>query len=112
MRLPVGRKPAELKNVFVMTEPYPPLGGPLKVEATVLGLQQSEGLDLEFCAESPSGQFQELAKIETKRLSPGEKVQYSAEITPKEEGLYTVTACLYDNFERVGRETDYVYVQK
>lgn len=112
IRLPVGREPAELKSVFVMTEPYPPLGETLKCEAAIMGLQQSEGLDLEFWAESPSGKFRELAKIETKELSPGEEARYSAEITPKEEGLYTVTAYLYDDYRRIGRETDYVVVRK
>jgi hypothetical protein len=112
IRLKVGREVADLTSLFVMTEPYPPSGKTLRCEATILGLQESEGLDLGFWAEAPSGEFTDLARIETKRLALGEEARYAAEITPREAGLYTVTAYLYDNYQRIGRETDYVYVQK
>jgi hypothetical protein len=112
IRVKVGKAPAELKSLFTMTEPYPPLGESLRCEATLLGLEKSEGLDLEFWAEIPSGKFEELARIETKRLSTGEETTFSAEITPKEEGFYTIHAYLYHDNRRIGHETDSIWVKK
>ena len=112
LRLEVGREAAQLKSVFTMTAPYPPLGEALKVEATIMGLEQSEGLNLQFWTETPSGRVEELADIETKRLSPGENATYTSEITPKEEGLYTIYSYLYDGNERIGSETDMIWVRK
>jgi hypothetical protein len=63
-------------------------------------------LDLHFWADTPSGSYEELAKIKTKSLSIGEEASYTATITPKEEGYYTVYASLYHNLQRIGREFD------
>ena len=112
MRLAVGREAAELRTLFAMTTPYPTLGETMKIEATIAGLEKSEGLDLEFWAHTPSGRFEELAKIETKRLSPAEEATYTTEITPKEEGCYTIHGYLYDDAKRIGHEKDIVWVQK
>lgn len=112
IKLKVGKEVAELQTLFVMTEPYPKLEEKLRCEATIMGLKRSEGLDLEFWAETPSGKFEELAKVETKELSAGEETSYSAEITPKEEGLYTIHAYLYDDTRRIGHKTDIVSVEK
>jgi hypothetical protein len=106
----VGRKVAELANLFAMTEPYPPVGQTLRCEATVKGMAPSEGLTLEFWANTPTGHFEELATIETKALSTGEEARYAAEITPEEKGSYTVYAYLYDDGRRLDRRTEYVYV--
>jgi hypothetical protein len=108
----VGQEVAELVNLFAMTEPYPLLGKQLRCEATVRSLTESQGLRLEFWADTPSGDFEELATVETKQLEAGEEVRYTAEITPEEEGLYTVYAYLYDGVRRIGREKEYVYVQE
>ncbi|MFW6117358.1 MAG: hypothetical protein ACOC6G_02085 [Thermoproteota archaeon] len=108
----VGREAAELRSLFVMTEPYPTLGETIKCEATVLGMRESEGLRLEFWTDIPSGEFEELGRIETKELEPGEEARYSAEITPKEEGFYTVHAYLYDEARRIGHQTDTISVVK
>lgn len=103
---------AELANLFAMTEPYPLRGQKLWFEATVRGLAESEGLRLEFWADTPSGAFEELATVETKELEADEEVRYSAEVTPEEEGLFTIYAYLYDGVRRIGRQVEYVYVRQ
>ncbi len=108
----VGAETAKLVSLFAMTEPYSILGERVRCEATVRGLGQSEGLKLEFWADTPGGEFEELAIVETKSLSPGEEATYSAEVTPDEEGLYTIYAYLYDGVRRIGREVEYVYVRE
>ncbi len=109
----VSDQPADLRSMFVMTEPYPPLEETLKCEANIMGLEQSGELDLEFWADTPSGRFEELGEIKTKALTPGEETSYSAEITPKEKGLYTVHAYLYDeNNRRIGHKTDSILVKE
>ncbi len=112
LRLKVGREVAEITSLFALTEPYPLLGENIRCEATLHGLAESQGLSLEFWAAAPSGDFQELADIETKTLDEGETVSYAAEITPEETGLYTIYAYLYDGVRRLGRETEYVYVRQ
>mgnify|MGYP001078634614 CR=1 FL=1 len=107
----VGREAAELVSLFAMTEPYPALKEKITVEATIRGLTQTEGLDLEFWASTPDGKFEELARVETKALSSDEEVTYSAEITPEEAGMHTIYAYLYDDGKRIARETEYVYAR-
>lgn len=75
-------------------------------------MSQSEGLKLEFWADTPGGEFEELAIVETKALKPGEEATYSAEVTPGQDGLYTIYAYLYDGVRRIGREVEYVYVRQ
>jgi hypothetical protein len=68
------------------------------------------GLLLEFWANTPSGEFQHLATVETTPLHAGEEARYAAEVTPEEKGSYTIYAYLYDDGRRIGRRTEYVYV--
>lgn len=110
--LTVGDEVAELTSLFAMTEPYSIIGEKISCESTVRGLTPSEGLQLEFWADTPSGEFEELAIVETKSLSRGEEATCSAEIIPEEEGLYTIYAYLYEGVRRIGREVEYVYVEK
>ena len=107
----MGRDVAELVSVFAMTEPYPGLREKIDIEATVRGKARTEGVHLEFWADTPSGNFEELADVETKALAPGEEVTYSAEITPEEEGRYTIYTYLYDDGRRLDRETEIVYAR-
>jgi hypothetical protein len=102
---------AELESILV-SNPYGTIGRELEVEATVKGLGNSDGLDLEFWANTPSGNYEELAKIKTKKLSRGEEASYTTKLTPEEEGYYTVYASLYDNFRRIGRDSDILWVEK
>jgi hypothetical protein len=102
---------AELEGILV-SNTYGVIGRELEVEATVKGFGNSAGLDLHFWADTPSGSYEELAKIKTKSLSIGEEASYTAKITPKEEGYYTVYASLYDNLRRIGREFDTIWVEK
>jgi len=103
---------AELISIFAMTMPYTLNGKAVKVEARVKGLRHSENLDLEFWARKPSGDVVELARIDIQKLSGGEEQRYSAEITPKEEGFYTIHGYLYDNNKRIGLKTDTIRVEK
>ena len=103
---------AELESVFV-SNPYGTIGKELDVEATVRGLSpQTEGLELEFWADSPSGKYVQLADIKPKVLSNGEEASYTAKITPQEEGYYTVYADLYDDVRSIGRKTDTIWVEE
>jgi len=103
---------AELESVFALTEPHTPLGKVVKIEATVKGLKDSEGLDLEFWADAPSGKVEALAKIEIERLSKDEEQRYLAEITPKENGLYTIHAYMYHENRRIAHDVDMIFAEK
>jgi hypothetical protein len=102
---------AELEGILVSNS-YGVIGRELEVEATIKGLGNSDGLDLQFWADTPSGKHEELAEIKTKKLSRGEEASYTTKITPKEEGYYTVYASLYDNRRRIGRDSDTLWVEK
>ena len=104
-------KPRILKSVLV-SNPYGIIGRELYIEATVKGLSNSDGLDLEFWADTPSSNYEELAKIKTKKLSSGEEASYITKITPREEGYYTVYANLYDNGRRIDRDSETLWVEK
>jgi hypothetical protein len=104
--------PAELESILV-SNPYGTIGKELDVDATVKSLDDSEGLRLEFWTNTPSGKYEELAEIKTKKLSRGEEVSYTAKITPKEEGYYTVYANLYDNKQMcIDRDSDTIWVER
>lgn len=102
---------AELEGILV-SNPYGIIGKELEAEATIKGLGNSDELDLTFWMDTPSGKYEELAEIKTKKLSRGEEISYTAKITPKEEGYYTVYASLYDNRRRIGRHFDTLWVEK
>jgi uncharacterized membrane protein len=103
---------AELEKVYVLSHPYTTLGKTLEVEATIKSLVKNDGIDLEFWADTPSMDFEELAEIKTKELAAGEEVRYSAEITPKETGEYTIYSYLYDDGREIDRKTNSIWVQK
>jgi hypothetical protein len=75
-------------------------------------LRKSTGLRLEFWVESPSGKYEEQARMNIKELSEGEEARYTAEFTPKETGDYHIHAYLYDGVKRTGHKTNIVYAQK
>jgi hypothetical protein len=103
---------AELEHLLVLSHPYTTIGSTLSAEATIKGLKKSAGLKLEFWVETPSGKFEEQAKINIKELSAGEEARYTTEFTPKEKGKYTINAYLYDGWRRIGHKTNIVYAQK
>jgi hypothetical protein len=111
IRQQVHGEVAELEGILVSNS-YGTIGRELEVEATLKGLGNSAGLYLRFWADTPSGNYEELAEIKTKRLSTGEEASYTTKITPKEEGYYTVYASLYDNHRRIGRHSDTIWVEK
>jgi hypothetical protein len=103
---------AELERLVVLSHPYTTIGKTLSAETTVRGLRNGVGLKVEFWVETPSGKFEEQAKIDIKELSAGEEARYTAEFTPTETGDYTVYAYLFDGSKRIGYKTDLVYAQK
>jgi hypothetical protein len=102
---------AELEGILV-SNTYGAIGRELEAEANIKALDNSDELDLEFWADTPSGGHEKLAEIKTKKLSHGEEVSYTAKITPKEMGYYTVYASLYDKGRRIGRDSDILWVEK
>jgi hypothetical protein len=108
----VAEAVAELAGLSVMAEPHPRLGHKMQCEATLRGLARSTRLILEFWAATPGGEFKDLAEIETQDLSAGEEVSHVAEITPEEEGLYTIYAYLYDGTRRIGYKVEHVYPRR
>jgi uncharacterized membrane protein len=111
IRMQVIGDVAELEGILVSNS-YGAIGKELEVEATIKGLGNSDGLNLQFWADTPSGKHEELAEIKTKKLSRGEEASYTAEVTPKEEGYYTIYASLYDNRRRIGRYSNTIWVEK
>lgn len=102
---------AELESMFV-SSPYGTIGSVLEVEAIIRGISNTEGLILEFWADTPSGKYEEPAKIKTKKLFQGEETSYASKITPKERGYYTVYANLYNNNSRlIGRHSGSIWVE-
>jgi len=59
---------AEHEGILV-SNPYGIIGKELEVEATVKGLGNSAGLDLRFWADTPSGNYEELAEKVSTALS-------------------------------------------
>jgi hypothetical protein len=108
----LNEEKAELESLLVLSHPYTLMGRTLEVEARIKGLHRSKGLKLELWVETPSGNYEELANIETKELGVGEKARYSAEFTPKETGCYTLHAYLYDGWKRIGTKWDTHYTRK
>ena len=106
----VSEAKAELERLVVLSHPYTTIGKTLSAEATIKGLRKGTGLKLEFWVETPSGKFEEQAKIDIKELSAGEEARYTAEFTPKETGFYTIYAYLYDGWQRIGHKTNNIYV--
>jgi hypothetical protein len=53
-------------------------------------LGESEGLNLAFWTDTPSGDCEEIADMKTRRMSKGDEASYKAKIKPKEEGYYMV----------------------
>ena len=107
----VSDEKAEISRLVVLSHPYTTIGKTLSAEATIKGLRKVTGLKLEFWVETPSGKFEEQAKINIKELSAGEEARYTAEFTPHETGHYTIHAYLSDEWIRISHKTDSIYVQ-
>jgi hypothetical protein len=69
-------------------------------------LDDSNGLGRTFWAEPPSGKFEELADMKTKKMSRGDETTYSAKLKPKEPGYHTVYVSLYDDDRLIDRTYD------
>ena len=110
--LRLSEEKAEIERLLVLSNPYTTIGKTISAEATIKGLRESTGLKLEFWVETPSGKFEEQAKINIKELSAGEEARYAAEFTPHETGRYTMHAYLSDEWIRISHKTDFIYAQK
>jgi len=110
IKLTVEDVSAELVSLLALTEPEPTVGNVIRCEATLRGRVRSEGLKLEFWAQTPGGEFEELAIVETKALSPEEEARYVAEIEAREAGRYKIYAYLFDGTTRIGREVETIRV--
>ncbi len=106
----VSEEPAELVSLLATTKPYLVTGKKVTCEATVRGLAERRDLELEFWAETPGGEFERLDAMQIE-LSGGEEARYSTEVTVREEGDYILYAYLYDDYKRIGREKEQIYVR-
>jgi len=61
--------------------------------------------------ESPQKSLKSRPQLDIK-VTVGEEARYSAEFTPKEMGLYTIYAYLYDGWRRTERKTKRISAQK
>ena len=112
LRIRVLPEIAELVSVFALTQPQIPAGERIRIEALVRALSNCENLTLEFWADKPQGEFEELASIKIAELKEGEVGRYGAEITPSEEGMYKITTYLYDGVRRLDSGVDQVMATK
>ena len=103
--------PAEIERVFI-SSPYSNIDGELEVEAVVKGLGDSNGLGLSFWAKTPSGKFEELADMKTRKMSSGDETTYNVKLKPKQDGYYTLYVNLYDDRRNIARAYDTLYVVK
>ena len=97
IELVVGKEIADLKSLLILSHPHTTVGESLEVEAIVQGVNQSEGLRLEFWSQTPSNNTIELNKIEIGKLLPDEEIRRLAILNVEETGFYTVHAYLYNN---------------
>ena len=109
LREEVLRDPAEIEYISVTNGD---IGGEIEAEAIVKGMRDSEGLKLVFWMDKPSGKYEEIQEIKTRKLSKGEEASYKAKIKPKEEGFYTIYANLYDDHGPIDRDYDIIWVER
>ena len=107
----VGKEKATLEGLFILTHPYLSIGMTADAEAIVQGLENSEGIRLEFWVETQKGVSEELKTIELQELSAGEEGHYSTTVTFKTKGFHTVYAYLYDQDKRIDYKSDTVLVK-
>ena len=109
LREEVLGNPAEIEYISVTNGD---IGGEIEAEAIVKGMRDSEGLKLVFWIDTPSGKYEEIQEIKTRKLSKGEEASYEAKIKPKEEGFYTIYANLYDDHGPIDRDYDIIWVER
>jgi len=110
--LKLREEKAEIERLLVLSNPYTKIGETISAEATIKGLKESTGLRLEFWVEAPVGKIEQQASIDIKDLSIGEEARYTAEFTPEQMGYYTIYAYLYDEWKRIGYETESIFARE
>lgn len=107
----VGARTAELAGLFALSEPYPPVDKPVRIEAIVEGRRHNGDLHLHFWIESPRGSFEGLDFRRIGRLKSGEQKRLALEWTPKKEGPYTVHAVLLTGEKRLAHGTEKIWAE-
>jgi signal peptidase I len=75
-------------------------------------LGDSNGLGLAFWAETPSGKFEEMANMKTRKMSRGDEIVYKPKLKPNEEEYYMVYVNLYNDYRNIARAYDTLYIVK
>jgi hypothetical protein len=97
---------AEIASFSALTDPYPTLGSRVKIEATIRGLGYDRPLGLEFWADTPENTSISIDKMPTDPIPEGETPRYTAEFTPKHEGIYTLHAYLFAGTLQIDHAVD------
>jgi hypothetical protein len=79
MREQVLGEVAELERILVSNS-YGTTGRELVVEATMKGLDSSDGLDLQFWADTPSGEHEELVEIKANGVTKARSVRVELQV--------------------------------
>jgi len=112
MTLQLNGEKARITSLLVVSNPYTAVGKTIVAEATVESLRKDGGLKLEFWVETPSGKNEKQSTIDITDLAVGDKTPYKVEVTPQEEGLYTIYAYLFDGSKQIDSMTETIYAQK
>jgi len=112
MKLTLNEEKAEIGRFLVLSNPYTAIGKTISAEATIMGLNESTGLKLEFWVEDPSVKSEEHASIDIKDLQVGEEARNTIEFTPKETRYYAIYAYLYDGWRRIDYMIEFIYTQR
>jgi len=107
----VGAERAVVASLSVIGGPSPTVGEPLRCEVTVEGFAERDQISLELSVGKPDGTFAELLDKEIEGVAPGESRAYTAELTPDQEGAYTIYARLLDEGKRIDREVQRIHVK-
>jgi hypothetical protein len=97
---------AEIVSFSALTDPYPTLGSRVKIEATIRGLGYDRPLGLEFWADTPDNTSISIDKMPTDPVPAGETLRYTAEFTPKHEGIYTLHVYLFAGTRHIDAAAD------
>lgn len=113
LKVNISSEVAEIKNMFVMSEPYPTMGGKLEIETILKGKsREDKSLRLEIWVAKPKGEFEKLAEIKPKNISRGEEIVFTTEIVPEFEGEYIIHSYLFQEDQRISHEIDKIVAMK
>jgi hypothetical protein len=111
LKIKVGKLP-ELKGLFVLDQPYIKAGKTARFEAVIGNLKKDTSLNLEMWVEFPNGDFKEIDCCQVRKTSQKKEDRYTTKLELKKPGLYTVHAYLFKDEEKIGHETESVWVEE